>query len=43
MISQHIQIIYIFNLKISRQKSLRCDICELNAMKKFIKKRNDLI
>ena len=31
------------NLKISRQKSLKCDICELNVMKKFVKKRSDLI
>ena len=31
------------NLKISRQKSLKCNICELNAMKRFVKKRNDLI
>ena len=43
MISQHIWIIYTLSSKISRQRSLKCDICELNAMKKFVKKRNDLI
>ena len=43
MISQHIWIIYTFNSKISRQKSLKYDICESNAMKRFIKKRSDLI
>ena len=43
MISQHIWIIYTLNSKISRQKSLKCDICELNAMKRFVKKRNNLI
>ena len=43
MISQHIWIVYTLNSKISRQKSLKCDICELNAMKRFVKKRNDLI
>ena len=32
-----------FNSKISRQKSLKCDICELNAMKRFVKKRSGLI
>ena len=32
-----------FNLKISCQKSLKCDICKLNAMKRFVKKRSDLI
>ena len=43
MISQHIWIIYTLNSKILRQKSLRCDICESNAMKKFVRKRSDLI
>ena len=43
MISQLILIIYTFNSKILRQKSLKCDICESNAMKKFVKKRSDLI
>ena len=42
MTSQHIWIIYTFNLKISRQKSLKYNICELNVTKKFVKKRNNL-
>ena len=43
MILQHIWIIYTLSSKISRQKSLRCDICKLNAMKRFVRKRSDLI
>ena len=43
MTSQYIWIIYTLSSKISRQKSLKCDICESNAMKKFVKKRSDLI
>ena len=40
MTSQHILIIYMHNSKISCQKSLKYNICELNVMKKFVKKRN---
>ena len=43
MTLQHIWIIYTLSLKISRQRSLKCDIYELNVMRKFVSKRNDLI
>ena len=43
MTSQHIWIICTCSSKISRQKSLKCNICELNVTKKFVRKRNDLI
>ena len=32
-----------FSLKILRQKSLKCNIYKLNAMRKFVRKRDDLI
>ena len=43
MTLQHILIIYTHSSNISRRKSLKCNICKLNIMKRFVKKRNDLI